>query len=236
VASVPNLHLAHTEIRVERLGPMVDFYTKVLRFVITDASTGPNAMVFLSRSPDEHHQIVLATNTDNGMPTRVDHIAFRLESLEDLQTYRRVLDQDSVECASHGTAWSFYLHDPDGNRLEFFADTPWHVEQPARWAINLDSEAASLRQQTLRRVQRMSDYAERSTWEAEHRVRLRRNPQRRIAPAAVDPVAKVLITTDDDGDPTGDNLPMSSHRTSQGILTYYRQPCGNVIARLCHYR
>jgi catechol 2,3-dioxygenase len=31
---------------------------------------------------------------------------------------------------SHGTTWSVYFKDPEGNGLEVFCDTPWHVDQP----------------------------------------------------------------------------------------------------------
>jgi catechol 2,3-dioxygenase len=42
----------------------------------------------------------------------------------------------SVASVSHGTTWSLYFHDPEGNCLEVFADTPWHVDQPVRFEID----------------------------------------------------------------------------------------------------
>ena len=39
---------------------------------------------------------------------------------------------------------SFYFADPEGNGLEVFWDTPWHVSQPSGvvWDSNLDETAA----------------------------------------------------------------------------------------------
>lgn len=56
----PNLTLSHLELRVADIRKMERFYAEVLGFIATDRSDGENEMVFLSRSPDEHHQIVLS--------------------------------------------------------------------------------------------------------------------------------------------------------------------------------
>ena len=31
---------------------------------------------------------------------------------------------------THGNAISVYFNDPEGNGIEIFCDTPWHVQQP----------------------------------------------------------------------------------------------------------
>jgi catechol 2,3-dioxygenase len=43
---------------------------------------------------------------------------------------------------THGNAWSIYFRDPEGNGVEVFCDTPWHVRQPqARsWDPSLSEE------------------------------------------------------------------------------------------------
>ena len=44
---------------------MEDFYTRVLGLSVTDRATIRGAdVVFLSRNPDEHHQIVLVSGRD----------------------------------------------------------------------------------------------------------------------------------------------------------------------------
>ena len=41
---------------------------------------------------------------------------------------------------NHGNAWSLYFTDPEGNGLECFVDSPFHVTQP--YADRLDLAAA----------------------------------------------------------------------------------------------
>jgi catechol-2,3-dioxygenase len=40
--------------------------------------------------------------------------------------------------ANHGNAWSIYANDPEGNYLEFFVDTDWHVQQPCYVELDLE--------------------------------------------------------------------------------------------------
>ena len=44
----------------------------------------------------------------------------------------------------HGNALSLYFKDPEGNGLEVFWDTPWHVSQPqvVVWDADLDEKEA----------------------------------------------------------------------------------------------
>jgi catechol-2,3-dioxygenase len=46
----------------------------------------------------------------------------------------------NIAAASHGNAWSVYLNDPEGNYLEFFVDTDWHVQQPFYIPLELDKK------------------------------------------------------------------------------------------------
>lgn len=46
---------------------------------------------------------------------------------------------------SHGNAWSIYFCDPEGNRIEAFVDSPWHVAQPISEPFDiLQSDEAAL--------------------------------------------------------------------------------------------
>ena len=42
----------------------------------------------------------------------------------------------------HGNAWSLYFNDPEGNGVETYVDTPFHVAQPyaGEWDINASNE------------------------------------------------------------------------------------------------
>jgi catechol 2,3-dioxygenase len=42
-----------------------------------------------------------------------------------------------MRVVSHGNAWSCYFKDPEGNTLEAYLDTPFHVPQPHGVALDL---------------------------------------------------------------------------------------------------
>lgn len=134
--------LSHFELPVSDLASMEDFYVRILGFAVTDrGAPGRGEMVFLSRDPSEHHQLVLrqAAGAGDG-PRTVDHFAFRVDSLAVLRGVHGGLAAEpglAFATVSHGTTWSLYFHDPEGNRLEVFADTPWHVDQPVRFEVDL---------------------------------------------------------------------------------------------------
>jgi catechol-2,3-dioxygenase len=141
--------VSHLEFRVRDLAAMEAFYTQALGFVVTDRGAGEAGMVFLSRSPAEHHQIVLnpVGKDAAGAPDRLDHVAFRLSALAELRALHGALETAAaarLETVSHGNSWSVYCLDPEGNRLELFVDTPWHVDQPVRFAIDLALPDAAL--------------------------------------------------------------------------------------------
>ena len=57
----PRLRLSHSTIAARDLDAMVDFYTDVLGFVVTNRGlAGPDGpeLAFMSQDPSEHHQMV----------------------------------------------------------------------------------------------------------------------------------------------------------------------------------
>jgi len=139
----PNLMFSHMGFAVSDLAVMEDFYSRVLGFTVTDRGEvmGMN-LVFLSRDPLDHHQLVLVTGRPKDLPPNpfhpqfgslINQISFRVGSLQGLrdllQTFEREKVQ-SIRVGNHGIAWSIYGHDPDGNNLEFFVDTDWYISQP----------------------------------------------------------------------------------------------------------
>jgi catechol-2,3-dioxygenase len=129
---------------VRDLERMARFYREVMCFFETDrGDLGPVQLVFLSRDPREHHQLVLASGRPQNLGFSViNQISLRVPDLATLRAVRdRVqADPDVTEllCATHGNAVSIYFRDPEGNRLEVFLDMPWYCEQPLREPINLD--------------------------------------------------------------------------------------------------
>ena len=141
----PALRLSHTTIAVRDLNAMVDFYTDVLGFVVTNrGAPGPDQpeLAFLSQDPSEHHQMVFIEGMQPPDHEFVlaDHLAFRTGSLDDLRAISARLEAHGVEGVipvSHGNAWSLYFTDPEGNGLECFVDSPYHVAQPYLSGLDL---------------------------------------------------------------------------------------------------
>jgi len=145
------LKFSHAVLNVRDLAVMVEFYVDRLGFVETDRGPlGPGApdIVFLSQDAQEHHQLALAVlRKDDASASALNHLAFRVDQFADLKTtHDRVIDVAGVKVApiTHGNALSVYFNDPEGNGLELFWDTPWHVRQPVvqPWDITLDEQSA----------------------------------------------------------------------------------------------
>lgn len=147
------LRWSHAVVYVRDLGEMIDFYTNVLGFEVTDRGPvgpgeNPLEIVFLSQVETDHHQIAfLPIRQGDAAPNSVDHFAFRTESLADVRAMAERLEKDGratkLQPITHGNAWSVYFKDPEGNGIEVFCDSPWHVQQPqARpWDLAMSDEA-----------------------------------------------------------------------------------------------
>lgn len=144
------LSWSHAVLNVRDLDAMLNFYTDVLGFTISDRGPlGPDApeIVFLSNDPNEHHQIAMVPDRQGetaGNP--LNHLAFRVESFDDVKSLHDRLTGEGTNILplSHGNTLSLYFNDPEGNGLEVFWDTPWHVEQPQGkvWDTGMERDAA----------------------------------------------------------------------------------------------
>ena len=169
------LSLSHLELYVRDAARMEDFYTRYLGFVVSDRGQGDDGMIFLSRNPREHHQLVL--NPRPGPEPQhnpLDHVSFRVGSLAALKRYHRSLldSKTRLETVSHGNSWSIYFRDPEGNRLEVFAETPWHVNQPCRFEVDLELGEAELLEITESEIRDLPGFAPAEDWFATHLERL----------------------------------------------------------------
>ena len=167
--------LGHVGLFVVDLPLMVDFYTHVLGFAVTDVGDG-GSPTFLSRSADDHHQVVLVKGRQPGGPDMVQQLSFNIGSLEEVQTvFRRIRDSNATELRTitHGIAWSVYFRDPEGNRLEMFADTDWYITQPFSTPIDLDKPAASLHLEIERMCKSRPDFKPMTQWKAEFADKMR---------------------------------------------------------------
>lgn len=156
-----NLKFSHMGLSVIDLPKMEKFYTEALGFTVTDRGTAAGMdLVFLSRDPDDHHQIVLATGRPAKLPEHainpqfgpsINQISFKLGTLSDLRDVHERLEESgatSIFPANHGVAWSIYAHDPEGNNLEFFVDTEWYFPQPFLVPLDLSKSDEELYEQT----------------------------------------------------------------------------------------
>ena len=168
----PRLTLGHVTIAVRDLDAMVAFYTEVLGFHVTNrGEAGPDSqLAFLSQDPTAHHQVLLVTGLAVGEHQFVlaDHLAFRTGSLDDLRAIGAKLEAagvDDIIPVTHGNAWSLYFTDPEGNGLEVFVDTPFHVAQPFLGSIDLSQTDAELEAETLAAVADQPEFQPLAQWQ-----------------------------------------------------------------------
>jgi catechol 2,3-dioxygenase len=153
MAAPLSLRFSHVGVFCVNIQSLVDFYTRYLGFVITDrGDLRETELCFLSRDPAEHHQLVLVSGRPDGLANRsINQISFRIDSLSALQSFfmdlplALISDLDPV---NHGISWSIYFRDPEGNRLEIFADTEWYIDQPIKEALDLTLTETEIRAQT----------------------------------------------------------------------------------------
>jgi catechol 2,3-dioxygenase-like lactoylglutathione lyase family enzyme len=175
MTAVPNLAFSHIGIFVVDLARMEDFYSRVLGFTVTDRGDletprGPVHLVFLSRDPREHHQIVLAS----GRPEEphfnpINQISFRMQDFAGLREMHDRLRKEAVTeivPVSHGNALSVYFKDPEGNRVELFVDTPWYVVQPLRIPLDLSLPDEALWQRVEAEARQQPGFKPVEEWRA----------------------------------------------------------------------
>lgn len=173
----PNAQLTHLGLYVRDMPAMTAFYGGLLGLVVTDS--GPfreGSITFMSRNPDEHHQLVLVSGRRSDQTySPVGQISFRVEALEDVQYFHEAAQARGVRdlrAADHGNAWSIYFLDPEGNRIEIYAPSPWYVSQPCQQALDIAAPAHVIRAATQAMVERDASYQPVAAWRASMRERM----------------------------------------------------------------
>lgn len=170
--------VSHFEIRARDPAGLAKFYTEVLGFIVSDRGVldrGPakgRELIFLSHSPDEHHQIVLIPAERDAVSGNagggIGHVAFRVNSLDEVRrVYEKVraLPHAKPEPVSHANTWSVYFRDPEDNRIEVFTQTPWHATQPCRFDVDYDQPDDKLKAATFATAQTLKGFAEGEDWQ-----------------------------------------------------------------------
>lgn len=169
----PALRFSHMGVFVRDAARMRDFYERAMGFVVSDEGRlGEARLVFLTRDPDEHHQIVLVEGRPaEGHFNVVNQISFRAGSLAELRALYRAMAQEpgvtQLAARTHGNAWSIYFRDPEGNRIEVFVDSPWHVAQPISEPFDVLQDDDAVLAATEARVKREPSCRPRAEWRAE---------------------------------------------------------------------
>ena len=175
VSYFPRMAFAHMGIYVSNPELMVEFYVGILGFCVTDRARIRDAdLVFLSRNPQEHHQIVLAPGRDPTHPSTIQQISFRVVSLVELRRIHERLLGAAVSLVSpinHGGSWSIYLADPEGNRIELFAQTPWYMP-PVSVPLDLALSDEEIFAKTELMVKASPGHMTRSEWYEQTRRRM----------------------------------------------------------------
>jgi len=175
------LSLSHMGFYVSDMARVEDFYSRVLEFTVTDRGTlqvphGEVRLVFLSRDPAVHHQIVLASGRPEHLTFNpINQISFEADSLDTLrQFYARFVSEglEEINPVTHGNAISIYARDPEGNRLEIFIDTPWYVDQPMRVPVDFDLPDAELMAAVDHNASALPGFRPRTDWQSEMAMRM----------------------------------------------------------------
>ena len=167
------LSFSHIGVFVHDLPKMVDFYTRVLGLVISDRAVRSDGgeIVFMTLDPREHHQVVFASGRPADLPyNMIQQLSFRAENLAALrQVYAALKREPIVELGpiSHGNAISAYFRDPEGNRLEVFVDTKWHVPQPCAAPVDLMKSNAEIMNFVEKQIADLPGVLARPEWERE---------------------------------------------------------------------
>jgi catechol-2,3-dioxygenase len=162
--------LTHFGIHAVDLDRMVDFYTGVMGFVISDRGTARSGtnVVFLTQNPEYHHQFVLFDGRSGEVTYNpVNQISFRLDSLDTLKHYRQQLASAGVQpdrVTDHGNAWAFYFRDPEGNPVEMYCDTPFYTPQPCGEPLDLDQSNDEILRRTEVMCRSRPRFMSREAW------------------------------------------------------------------------
>lgn len=175
----PAANLTHMGIYVRDLPRLREFYTGVLGLIVTDQGVSPRLgteLCFMSADPKVHHQVVLVTGRpESATFTTVMQISFTVPSLSELRKTRdRALAAGAtgMRQVSHGNAWSIYFADPEGNVIEVYLDSPFHVPQPHGDPFDLDKPDAEIIAETEAVCRKDPGFMMRSEWEKQQAARM----------------------------------------------------------------
>lgn len=173
---------SHCGIYARDIDAQIDFYTKVVGLIVADrgySETARHEFVFLTASPEHHHQVVFISGRGKNVASTVNQLSFKVADLDQLKAmYRRAQDYGIKEIRQicHGNALSFYIADPEGNGIEVYTDTPWYIPQPHGVSIDLSRPADEIMATTEKHCRETPGFLTLDAWKAEVANRLAHTP------------------------------------------------------------
>ena len=169
---------SHFGIFVTDLPKMVDFYTSVFDLTITDRGVGRtfrNELVFTSASPDQHHQLVLASGRPaDAKFSTVMQISFAVPDLQALRDiWKKAAGKGAREIRglNHGNAISVYMLDPEGNTVEVYVDMPFYITQPHGDPLDLGKPDEEILRETEEVCRRDPTFRLLADWQADFQAK-----------------------------------------------------------------
>ncbi len=137
--------LSHVGVFVKDLDEMTKFYCDTLG--LTESHRNEDRMVFLTADiSKEDHEVVLVRGRD-GDSKIIQQLSFRVGTIDDVRAYYQTFQETGVpiqQTVSHGAGASCYFYDPEGNRIEVFADIMVEGGRGYSGPINLEQSADEL--------------------------------------------------------------------------------------------
>ena len=120
--------IGHVVLGCRDLERSVKFYTQILGFKISDIyepDMVPGGMVFMRFNADHHGVGLVGAMPDSAKNIELHHLAFEVESLDELLRVREHLEKHNVTIDFHGRRRAggqiaVEFADPDGHQLELF--------------------------------------------------------------------------------------------------------------------
>ena len=120
---------------------MIAFYDSILGYAVTGRGTMPaigqepeREYAYLTRDPNEHHQVIFISGRDMDAPTSINQLSLRIMSLDGLRKMEQLLEEHpdvgKLRRTCHGNSFSIYFPDPEGNVVELAVESVWYVPAP----------------------------------------------------------------------------------------------------------
>ncbi|RAN69545.1 hypothetical protein B5P43_35295 [Bacillus sp. SRB_336] len=178
-----NPRLSHLGIFCKDLDAMVEFYCREFGMIVSDSGLGKSGKAatkrrgaFLTGDPSEHHQLALIEGRAKDTPPTTAQISFLVPTLSELRAFWRHVVKTGIPVQvvkNHGTAWSIYIDDPDGNMIEVYTHSEYYTQQPLGEPLNLEDSEEEILRQTAELVKLDPEARPRSEWMADQAKKLK---------------------------------------------------------------